>query len=250
MRAVIWIMLLTWVCGAAQAPSTLPVFEVASIKPSPPFSPGPNRSTYMGMKRDAERLSISNVPLKFTIRTAFDFNTNERIEGGPGWLDSEMYDIIGTFPTDTPADRVLLMLQSLLSERCKLVAHRETREQPVYAFVPAKDGVKLKPYDASKPGNGNRGGRGHEELHGVTLSQFGNFIRTELGRVLVDGTGLPGTFDITLDWTPADTAVDDPKAGGPSLTTALQEQLGLKLESRRAPIEYLVIDHIERPGAN
>jgi uncharacterized protein (TIGR03435 family) len=249
MRTAITIMLVTWICPVAhaQTASTSPVFDAATVKPFPPLSSF--RGTFVGMKRDPGRLTISNVPMKFAIRTAYDFNTSARIEGGPDWLETETVDIIATFPTDTPPDRVLLMLQNLLAERCKLVVHREMREQPVYALVPAKDGVKLKPHDASRPRSGTRGWQ-HLDLHDVTLSQFGNFINAELGRFVVDGTDLPGTFDVTLDWTPADTAVDSPKAGGPSLSTALQEQLGLRLEGRRAPIEYLVIDHIEKPSEN
>jgi uncharacterized protein (TIGR03435 family) len=202
------------------------------------------------MRTDPGRVTFSNVPLKNVIRTAYGFDTNARIDGGPGWLDTEMYDAIGTFPPNTPSDRMPLMLQTLLAERCKLAVHREARDQAVYAFVVAKDGSKLRPHDPNSPGNGNRSGRGHLELHNITLTQLGNFLQNELGRVIVDGTGLSGTYDIVLDWTPAGTPIDDPNANKPSLTTAVQEQLGLKLESQRSPIEYLVIDHVEKPAAN
>jgi uncharacterized protein (TIGR03435 family) len=128
--------------------------------------------------------------------------------------------------------------------------HREARDQAVYAFVIAKEGPKLKPHDPLNRGNGNRIGRGHLELHDVTLAQLGNFLQNELGRPVVDGTGLTGTYDVVLDWSPADTPVDDPKANVPSLTSAVQEELGLRLVVQRAPIEYLVIDHVEKPGEN
>lgn len=252
MRTAVSLSILMCISQAmhGQKPPAPPAFEVSSIKPSPPFSPGPGRSIFVGMKRERGRVTISYVPIKFTIRTAYDVNTNDRIEGGPNWIDSDNYDIIGTFPADTPPNRVPMMLQSLLQERCKLVTHRETREQPVYALVPAKNGVRLQPHDPDKPGNGNRGGKGHLELHGVTLAQLGNSFRAELGRFVINGTDLSGTFDVVMDWTPADIPASDPKAGGPSLTTAIREQLGLTLESRKAPIEYLVIDHIERPSEN
>lgn len=188
--------------------------------------------------------------MKNLIRTAYGFDTNARIDGGPAWLDSEMYDVVGTYPPDTPTDRMPLMLQTLLAERCRLAVHRETRDEAVYAFVVAKDGSKLKSHDPNNAGNGNRGGRGHLELHNITLTQLGNFLYNELGRFVVDATGLTGTYDIVLDWVPANTPIDDPKANGPSLFAAVQEQLGLKLESQKAPIEYLVIDHVEKPSSN
>jgi uncharacterized protein (TIGR03435 family) len=205
---------------------------------------------FVGMRSDPGRVTFSNVPMKNLIRTAYGFDTNARIDGGPGWLDSEMYDAVGTFPPGTPDDRMPLMLQTLLAERCKLAVHREARDQAVYAFVAAKNGPKLKSHDPNNPGNGNRGGRGHLELHNITLAQLGNFLYNELGRFVVDATGLSGTYDVVLDWVPAGTPIDDPKANGPSLFTAVQEQLGLKLEQQRAPIEYLVIDHVEKPTEN
>lgn len=233
-----------------QTATTGPAFDVASIKPSPPVPTGPNRSMFVGMKTDPGRVTFSNVPLKNLIRTAYDFNTSARIDGGPGWLDTEMYYATGTFPAGTPNERMMLMLQTFLAERCKLAVHHEARDQAVYAFVVAKGGSKLKPYDAANRGNGNRGGRGHLELHNVTLAQLGNFFYNELGRFIVDSTGLSGTYDVVLDWTPADTPAEDPKANGPSLMTAVQEQLGLRLEAQRAHVEYLVIDHVEKPGEN
>lgn len=229
---------------------TMPSFDAASIKPALPVGAGPGHSGYVGMKTEPGRTSLLAVPLKFTIRTAYGFDTNARIDGGPDWLDTEMYDVIGTYPADTPKEQTLLMLQSLLADRCKLAVHRETREQPVFALAVAPGGPKLKPHDAANRGNGNRGGRGHLELHNITLAQLGNFFYGELGRFVVDETGLTGTWDIALDWAPAGTPVDDPIADRPSLAKALQEQLGLKLESKKGPVEFLVIDHVEKPTAN
>lgn len=252
MRTILNMSLIFCALGsaAAQSISAPAAFDVASVKPSPPIPTGPNRSMFVGMRSDPGRVTFSNVPMKNLIRTAYGFDTNARIEGGPGWLDSEMYDVVGTFPPDTPSDRMPLMLQTLLAERCKLAVHHETRDQAVYAFVVAKDAPKLKSHDPSNPGNGNRSARGHLELHSITLTQLGNFLSRELGRVIVDATGLTGTYDIVLDWVPIDTPIDDPKANGPSLSTAVQEQLGIKLEPQRAPIDYLVIDHVEKPTEN
>jgi len=188
--------------------------------------------------------------MKYLIRTAYGIDTTAKIDGGPGWLDTDMYDVTGTFPAGTPNDQTLLMLQTLLAERCKLAVHREAKEESVYAFTVAKGGPKLKPYDAANWGNGNRSGKGHLELHNITVSQLGNFLYNETGRFVVDMSGLTGTYDIVLDWTPADTPADDPKANGPSLFTAVKEQLGLRLEAQKAPVDFLVIDHVEKPSEN
>lgn len=228
----------------------LPSFDVASIKPAAPPNPGPGRSMFVGMKIDPARVTFSYMPLKSIIMNAYGIGTNRKIDGGPGWLDTEMYDITGTYPAGTPNEQMLLMVQSLLAERCKLAVHRENREQSVFAFTVAPGGSKLKPYGPANWGNGSRASRGHVELHNFTLAQFGNMLAGELGRFTIDRTGLAGPFDIVLDWTPADMPADDPKANGPSLVTALQEQLGLKLESQKAPIKYLVIDHVENPTEN
>jgi uncharacterized protein (TIGR03435 family) len=205
---------------------------------------------YIGMKSDPGRVSFSSVSIKYLIQVAYSINSNAKIDGGPGWIDSEMYDTLATFQTGTSNDRMRLMLRALLAERCKLAVHPETRDQAAYGITIAKGGPKLKSYDPNNLGNGNRGGPGHLELHNATVGQLGNSLYSELGRFVVDTTGLTGTYDIVLDWTPANTPIDDPKANGPSITTAVQEQLGLKLEPQRAPIEYLVIDHVEKPTGN
>jgi uncharacterized protein (TIGR03435 family) len=251
MQTIMRLGLILFASGGAlaQSPPAPIAFDAASINPSPP--PGPNRSIFVGgPRRDPGRVAFSNIPMKYVVRTAYGIDTNARILGGPAWIDSEMYDIVGTLPATAGTDQMLLMVQTLLAERCKLAVHREVRDQAAYAFVVAKDGPKLKSHDPLIRGNGNRSSRGHLELHDITLAQLGNFLQNELERPVVDGTGLTGTYDVILDWTPADTPIDDPGANAPSLTSAVQEQLGLKLVAQRAPIEYLVIDHMEKPSEN
>src|SRR5215831_1250872 len=131
------LMLCALCVALAQPASDSPTFDAASLKAAPPMQTGPNRSIYVGMKTDPGRVSITYVPLKFMIRTAYSINTAARISGGPGWLDSDNYELTGTFPADTPNDRMLMMMQTLLTERCKLAVHRENRDQPVYAFTVA-----------------------------------------------------------------------------------------------------------------
>jgi uncharacterized protein (TIGR03435 family) len=204
---------------------------------------------FVGIKRDAGRISMSNMPLRAMIHSAYALGPTQIVAPGPDWTDQETYDLIGTFPAGRQPGDVLLMIQELLRERCRLVIRRETADQPVYTFVIAKSGVKMKPHDPAQPGS-NRRSRGHFEAHGMTIAGLGGGLRAELGRFVLDGTGLSGTFDFILDWAPAVNGIDDPSASGPSLMTAVQEQLGLSLESRKAPIETLIIDHIERPTEN
>lgn len=198
-------------------------------------------------------------------------------------MDSERFDIEGEDPRADP-DQLRLMLRSLLEDRFKLKVHRETKEGPVYALVLAKGGAKIKlsrdqsPENVdgpAPPGAGpNHGairiGAGNLVGNAVTLSWFATMLSQRLDRLIVDKTNLTGRYDIRLQWTPnageypydlggnrlptsiidmSGTAVTlDPS--GPSIFSAMQEQLGLKLESAKAPVELLVIDHVEKPSEN
>jgi len=174
-----------------------------------------------------------------------------RLAGGPGWLDADQWDISATLPPGMPAKREELipladqMTQALLADRFKLAVHREMRDQPVYELVVAKGGLKLKPAGAGK--SGVRKERGHLELHDASMAKLISFLyfpppyerQTIVDRPVFDKTDLNGTYDISLDWDP-DT--------GPSIFAALEEQTGLKLEPRKAPVEFIVIDHVEKPA--
>jgi uncharacterized protein (TIGR03435 family) len=186
-----------------------------------------------------------------------------KLSGGPGWLDTDTWDIAATLPPNMPADRqelmrqAYLMLQALLADRFKLAVHRETRDQPVYELVVAKGGPKLKPSGAEKSSDDKpnaRNGKGHLEFHRLPVSALLNYFYFQPGsgmvdRPVIDKTGLDGLYDFTLDWTPDD-APPDPAAPAPSIFTALEEQIGLKLEPRKAPFEIIVIDHAEKPAEN
>jgi len=136
------------------------------------------------------------------------------------------------------------MMERLLAERCRLVVHRETKESPVYELVVAKNGSKPK---ASVDGQyGVRRGLGHLEVRHASIATFIRSLNEPSDRPILDKSDIRGLFDFTLDWTPEGRT----GAEGPSIFTAMEEQLGLKLESRREPLEYLVIDHVERPSEN
>jgi uncharacterized protein (TIGR03435 family) len=144
-----------------------------------------------------------------------------------------------------------LMLRALLADRFKLKIHREMKDQPVYELVVAKNGPKIKPSSSDKFSLTT--GRGHLEFHHASMAVFIGYLYGRPGfpqqaadRPVLDRTGLQGFYDLTLDWAPD----SDPNPTGPSLFTALEEQTGLKLEPRKAPFEFLVIDHVEKPTEN
>ncbi len=138
------------------------------------------------------------------------------------------------------------MLQALLAERFKLTLHRETKELPMYVLVVAKNGPKFKTTE-SETGISSNSSRTHWHVTAKgTMRRFAEFLSEEAGRPVVDQTGLSGSYELTLDWTPDDAPAANDSAAGPSLFTALQEQLGLKLDATKGPVEILVIDRANR----
>jgi len=231
MRALLIAGLLVLAGGGAMGQPP-PAFDVASVKLSP-------SGTYGGTTLDAGRITMKGQMLRPLIFSAYGI-PHWRLSGGPDWLESDTYDIAATFPATTPQDQVKIMLQTLLADRFKLVIHREMKDSAVYALVVAEDGPKLR--EAADGRHSTNNGRGHLDIHYVDLAGFATFLTAAEDRPVVDATGLKGYFDIKLDFGAND--------GGASIFTALQEQLGLKLESRRAPVEFIMIDHIERPLEN
>lgn len=253
------------------ASAKLPAYEVASIKPDK------SGTGMMMLRYTPVGLSARNIPLGELIRGAYKVEAKQ-VLGAPGWLNSERYDIeakVSTSDTDAlhnlSPDQRRLMLQPLLADRFQLKVHTEVRDLPVLALVVAKDGLKL---HEAKPGdtypNGikvpdGHGGAGMMRMEpgqltaqGLPLSSLAGLLSGQLGQLVQDETGLTGKYDFTLKWTPDERGgpgglrPDDvaPDSSGPSIFTAIHEQLGLKLESRKAPVEVLVIDHVERPSEN
>jgi len=257
----------------AQSNTALPPkLEVASIKRNTsdlrgPFSIG--LSFFEG-----GRVTGKNQPLWEVIRSAYRID-RFRLFGGPDWVESERYNIeanaeanaIPPGPLDRASVRQLqLMMQRLLEDRFKLKMHREIRELPVYELVVAKDGAKLRKADDQACTGGdtschNFGGGPASGLNGksVEISTVAQVLTAFLERGVIDRTGLEGTFDIHLPpWSrgseAATRAVDEgrepaPDPNGPSIFTVIRE-LGLRLESRKAPVEVLVIDYAEKPSEN
>lgn len=227
-------------CLVAQ---TIPRFEVTSVKRSAPDQAGIGG----GVSVDSALFRSSRVPLRNLIYSAYGV-PSWRLSGGPDWLDTDAYDISATLPSGTSTDQIGLMLQGLLADRFHLRVHRETREASVYALVVAQGGSRL------KPAAGNtfavKKGPGHLEIHHATVPAFISYLNSGVaGRPVLDATELSGYFDFTLDWS-STLNTTEPQDLGPSLFTAIQEQLGLKLEPRKRPAEFIVIDRIDRPDEN
>ena len=208
--------------------------------------------------------------------TTLGFSTKGRTVGAPEWMSSETYDIDarlkeGDLPAwQNPAMQKQMfhaLLEALLKERCKLVVHREMRERPVYDLVVAKNGPKLQkaassvsadiaakhPEAGAVPGASGMfalGPNNSVALYGVSLRTLTTLLSNRAGRLVVDKTGLTGLYDIHLDPPESLPQDNDSRDAGPSIFTMLQEQLGLKLESAKEPVETLVVDSIERPSEN
>jgi len=231
----------------------LPAYEVVSIRPC-------KSDDGMSMRITANRLSAKCVTLWGLVYNAFSVRPSDPIPGLPGWasetpfdveakMNDEMLAVLQKLPRQEQGEQRHLMLQSLLADRFKLKVHRETKERPIYALVVAKGGFKLKESPASEVNNPMSGWNpGRIEVRGGSIGNLAFGLSDVLGRVVVDKTGITGKFHITLEWAP-DELQGTPDAG-PSVFTAIQEQLGLKLESTKGPVEILVVDHVEMPSEN
>ena len=255
----------------------VPVFDVVSVKPNK------SDNGRMRIMFNPDGYSATNVSLKQLIQMAYGIR-QDLISGGPGWVESAGYDFdakvagpdVDALKKLSPEQR-RSMLQPALADRFKLKVHTETKQLPVYELVVAKGGSKLK---EASPGdtyaNGIKGpdgtsragmmrfGPGQLTAQAVPMTSLANMLSQQLQRTVLDKTGLTGKYDLELSWTP-DQGSDPmfkgpegspqrgdgaPDSSGPSIFTALQEQLGLKLQSAKGPVETLVIDHVEMPSEN
>ena len=257
---------------AAQAPKS---FEVASVKPSAPDSGAPGNAIPRMVPANG-RLTVTNMPLRLLIRIAFEVQ-DFQITGGPADLMRRRFDISATAKEGTPTTTsdTLAMLRTLLADRFKLETHVESREAPIYALVLARADGRLGP--DIKPSTSDCAGKDPEttgpcavqpmgrgpgtfgfRASGQSLEGLVQVLTQATGRTVVDRTGLKGLFDFQFHFDPevllraAAQQVDipppsSPPSESPALMTALQEQLGFKLDSQRGPVDIFVIDHVEPP---
>jgi uncharacterized protein (TIGR03435 family) len=256
----------TLLFGAALLPITAAQklsFEVASVKLGNPAS-GIDMRTFPG-----GRLSATNVTLKQLVMGAYNIQQYYEVVGGPSWMDADRFDIEAKAPTDLILDndrvialgreaprQMMLMLQTLLAERFDLKFHRETRQNTVYRLVVMKNGPKLRPtVDATQRPHISHLRSGPVTRPALSYALDGKNASTTLlaqdlastlGHPVFNETGLAGNFDFIIEYAADETLPDSP----PSIYTAIQEQLGLKLESGKGPIEVLVIDSASKPSEN
>jgi uncharacterized protein (TIGR03435 family) len=269
-----------------QLPGEALAFDVASVKPN---ISGDMRVSVQAMP--GGRFTATNAPLRTLVREAYALQ-GLQLSGGPGWLDSDRFDIVAKSERNPTPLQMRVMLRALLAERFRLSAHTETRDLPFYALVLARADGKLGPHlrptgaDCSqapewlgagpppvrpppRPGSPrSSGGTGEDapcrsagpgpggamRFRGITLDAFATFLAMPVRRPVIDRTGLSGDFDIELEMS-AELGPPPPPPGmpdhvdrtfAPSIFTSLQEQLGLRLESQRGPVDVLVIDRVER----
>ena len=247
---------------------------MASIKEN--VSGGDNASV---RAQPGGRVSVGNNSLRNIIRNAYNVQ-NYQIVGGPDWINTVRWDITAKAPDDAPPQELLLMLRTLLADRFKLAVRNETREMPIYALTtcpsrrPARSAVTLVEYGLrchlrGRQGEGRDATADHQRpahvRHAYHAGQhdddrrchvrFARNLAPFAGRPVVDKTGLSGAFDLDLTWTPEQgpSAAQGtqppaaPSSDGVSLFTSVQEQLGLKLDAQRGPVDVVVIESAERP---
>ncbi len=265
--------------AAATTPTAKLEFDAASVRAAAPFVPGGQRPRGGPGTSDPERMNFQYITMKLLLLTAYGLPANQIF--GPPWIDSEHYDITAKVPPGATKEQVNVMLQNLLADRFKLVVHREAREMPLYELTVGKGGSKLKPYveDPNAPtperGKPNFGKDGNPipPPGGIVLTMGGPTRRiaaaratvggmpglaltlgNELGRPVIDKTGLDGYYDYTLEFRPQGPAAAPPgqqpppasDSDAPDIVTAVEEQLGLKLVAKKGPVEVVVVDSGEK----
>jgi uncharacterized protein (TIGR03435 family) len=244
-------------CACAQSPST--VSYVAAVKPNNAVD-----ARTLSEYSPSGFLNATAITVSTLLRTAYrvqDF----QITGAPGWLATKRYDISAR-ADGTPPPSQQLLLQALLEDRFRLTVHNETRESDVFTLVLAKTDGRLgsqlmksdfdcdtylatprSPAELARNGIrcAYRSNAGSFSGKAIQMTQLATVLAYFMGRPVTDKTGLAGRFDVELTWMP-----DSADSSGPSLTTAIQEQLGLKLVSEKGPVNMLIVDHVEEPSAN
>jgi len=239
-----------------------PAFEVSTVKPSTVSG-----RAFLLNNQPGGRFQATGT-LKLLMTEAYDVR-DFQITGGPNWIGTEQWDIVAKaegFSDRIPRDQLRSMFRSLIENRFQLKIHRESKDLPAYNLTVAKGGLKLAP-NAGEPGPMLRFGRGELTGKKVPMAMVLQVLSQTLVRTVVDKTDLKGEYDFKLTWTPetgqggllglpqprspvgAD-ALPPVDTNGPSIFTAIQEQLGLRLESAKGPVEMIVIDGVERPTGN
>jgi bla regulator protein blaR1 len=251
------------ISALCQAQSLPKEFDVATIKPN-----SANDNRFMIRPLPGGGLTITGVPLKMLIMEAFDVRTFQ-VSGGPGWMSTERWDIEAKtegVQAQLPIGQTLKMLRALITDRFHLEVHHDTKEMTIYALVVGKNGSKLTRHTGEPPPPTDRLRitPGSLSAKQIGIAALVRQLTLQVGRPVIDKTGLTGTYDLTLEWSPEpgqggpesiglppDARLPPPSDwNGPSIFTALQEQLGLRLDAQKGPVDIIVIDRAERPDEN
>jgi uncharacterized protein (TIGR03435 family) len=249
-------------CISANAQQTKPAitFAVSTVKPS--------QSQGWRLQPTLNGYTATGVSLAQLIHEAYGIYEPDRLSGGPAWIGASKFDLEAKMDdADVSAYRNLTleqrhqMLQALLADRFKLVIHHQHKEFPSYALVIAKNGPKLQaataeqtmPYDIKGiTGLVTQSQRGLLAVQGFSMEGLASLLSDcdDVGRKVVDKTGVMGSYTFALRWSPTDTSITASETSGPSIFTAIQEELGLKLEPSRTMLDTIVVDHAEKPSEN
>jgi uncharacterized protein (TIGR03435 family) len=247
----------------AQAPARIPPdlrFEVASLKPSDGTGQGGGIRPAPG----GQRYEATNCPIKLMIQVAFRVKA-EQIAGGPGWLDTDRFDLEGKAEKQSNGDELHVMLMNLLVDRLQLKFHHEKKEMAMYALTVDKSGPKLTPHEAANAGDPWIEQVAEKFLHikmvatCVPMDYFAFRLSQAMDRPVVDLTNLHGGYDFNLEFTrelppgfPEGAKIngEDPDTSGPTVFAAVKQQLGLDLKAQKGPVEVIVIDRAEKPTGN
>jgi len=239
---------LIWIAAGASFAQTPSAFDSASVKPNVNHETNGEGRPRASVNATPGYLAIQNSTLSQCIQWAYNVQAFQ--VSGPSWIDSERFDIAAKASGAAPQDQLRLMLQTLLKERFKLEFHRESKELPGYALLVAKGGPKLHESltDGDPVMKPNRNIMTGEH---VTMSWFAGTLTNPLRSPVVDMTGLTGRYDFTIDISKYATPNTPPQEMPAALAECLQQELGLKVEARKLPLDVLVVDHAEKsPAAN
>jgi len=239
MSSVVALLLVVTAC-LAQAP---PAFETTSVKPNRSMHNGIDNRFSPGYTR------WTNVSLDTLIEDLYRIK-DYQLEGGPGWIKSDRWDIEGKTASPATNQEMFVMMRALLADRFQLHFHFETKERPVYHLTVAKGGPKLvtaHPQDENHRW-GTDAGRGSLMMMGTTMKRFAGWLSSQLNQPILEETGLAGNYDLKIEWKDDADTSDDPTR--PWIFTAVKDRLGLELRAGKGPVEVFVIDHVERAAAN
>jgi uncharacterized protein (TIGR03435 family) len=238
---MVGVVLLTRFPAPAQSASEGPAFELASVRPARPGRGGAPRFAVT-----PGRLTIQNTSLRQIILDAYGVE-DYRLQG-PDWIDSERFDIVAKSAASVRHQAEMMpMLKVLLADRFHMEVHRESKELQVYALIVSKQGMKMQAAKESDFGRKGREEEGHIHDESLSMAQLAAVLSTQLRQPVVNQTGVSGNYVVSFDWNPghADAAAGAAPPNA-SLFVALNEQLGLGLQMRKAPLDVLVIDRIEK----